>query len=153
MAAAHFDGVTTVVTKMLNMVGPDVAYFGQKDAQQAVVVQRLVRDLDMPVRIEVCPTVRDRDGLALSSRNALLSAADRQRAAALHRALARVRQAVLAAASTTPTPRARPASPSSAPLGSSPTTSSSSTMTRSRLYTRSTARFSQSSRRRSARRG
>ena len=70
---AHFDGVTTVVTKLLNIVGPDVAYFGQKDAQQAVVIRRLVRDLDMPVRIEVCPTVREPDGLAMSSRNVLLS--------------------------------------------------------------------------------
>ena len=93
---AHFDGVTTVVTKMLNIVEPDVAYFGQKDAQQAVVVGRLVRDLNMPVRIEVSPTIRDPDGLALSSRNALLSPSDRERATALHRALQRVRQSVLA---------------------------------------------------------
>ena len=91
---AHFDGVTTVVTKMLNMVAPDVAYFGQKDAQQAIVVRRLVRDLDMPVRIEVSPTVRDPDGLALSSRNAHLGPADRERATALHRALERVREVV-----------------------------------------------------------
>jgi pantoate--beta-alanine ligase len=84
---AHFDGVTTVVTKLLNMVGPDAAYFGQKDAQQALVIRRLVRDLDMPVRIEVCPTVREPDGLALSSRNAHLSAGERARATALHRAL------------------------------------------------------------------
>ena len=92
----HFDGVTTVVAKLLNMVGPDVAYFGQKDAQQAVVVKRLVRDLDMPVVIDVCPTVRDTDGLALSSRNVLLSPPDRERARSLHRALQRVREAVLA---------------------------------------------------------
>jgi pantoate--beta-alanine ligase len=91
---AHFDGVTTVVTKLFNMVSPDVAYFGQKDAQQALVIRRLVRDLDMPVRIEVCPTVRDPDGLALSSRNAHLSPADRVRAVALHRALSAVQDGV-----------------------------------------------------------
>jgi pantoate--beta-alanine ligase len=91
---SHFDGVSTVVTKLLNIVAPDVAYFGQKDAQQALVIRRLVRDLDLPVRIEVCPTVRESDGLALSSRNTHLSAADRSRAAALHRALAAVQAAV-----------------------------------------------------------
>ena len=89
----HFDGVTTVVTKLFNIVAPDAAYFGQKDAQQAIVIRRLVADLDMPVRIEVCPTVREPDGLALSSRNAHLSPPDRQRAAALHRALERARSA------------------------------------------------------------
>ena len=85
--SAHFKGVTTVVTKLLNMVSPDVAYFGQKDAQQVVVIKRLVQDLDMKVRIEACPTVREPDGLAMSSRNAHLSAAGRARALALSKAL------------------------------------------------------------------
>lgn len=91
----HFQGVTTVVTKLLNMVSPDVVYLGQKDAQQALVIKRLVADLNLPVRIEVCPIVRDTDGLALSSRNVLLSASERERAASLPRALERVREAVL----------------------------------------------------------
>jgi pantoate--beta-alanine ligase len=90
----HFAGVTTVVTKLLNMASPDVAYFGQKDAQQALVIRRLVRDLDMPVRIEVCPTIRADDGLALSSRNAYLSAAERRRALGLGRALRAAEAAV-----------------------------------------------------------
>jgi pantoate--beta-alanine ligase len=85
---SHFDGVATVVTKLLNMVGPEVAFFGQKDAQQALVVRALVRDLDLPVRIEVRPTVREHDGLALSSRNIHLRGADRERALALRDALA-----------------------------------------------------------------
>ena len=85
--SVHFRGVTTMVTKLFNMVGPDVAFFGQKDAQQALVIRKLVRDLDLPVQIEVCPTVRDSDGLALSSRNTYLSTEDKQRALALSRAL------------------------------------------------------------------
>jgi pantoate--beta-alanine ligase len=92
----HFDGVATVVTKLLNMVGPDVAFFGQKDAQQALIVRRVVQDLDMPVRIEVCPTVREADGLAMSSRNAYLGPAERERAVALRRALDAAEQAVAA---------------------------------------------------------
>ena len=87
----HFRGVATVVTKLLNMAQPDVAFFGQKDAQQVAVIRRLARDLDIPVRIEVGDTVREPDGLALSSRNARLRADDRRRAAALRRGLDAVR--------------------------------------------------------------
>ena len=90
----HFDGVATVVTKLFNMVGPDVAYFGQKDAQQTLVIRRLVSDLNLPVRIEVCPTVREADGLALSSRNSRLTAQERSRALSLHRALRLAQDAV-----------------------------------------------------------
>jgi pantoate--beta-alanine ligase len=86
----HFRGVTTVVAKLFNAVGPDVAYFGQKDAQQAAVIGRMVRDLDFPVRIEVRPTVREPDGLAMSSRNGYLGPQDRERATALSRALGTV---------------------------------------------------------------
>jgi pantoate--beta-alanine ligase len=85
--ADHFHGVTTVVTKLLNMVGPDLALFGQKDAQQALVIRRLAADLDLPTRVEVAPTVREPDGLALSSRNVRLDADDRRRALALSSAL------------------------------------------------------------------
>jgi pantoate--beta-alanine ligase len=92
--AGHFDGVCTVVCKLFNIVAPDVAFFGQKDAQQVVVIRRMVRDLNIPVRLEVVPTVREPDGLALSSRNARLGAADRERATALRRGLDAVRAAV-----------------------------------------------------------
>ena len=85
--AEHFHGVTTVVCKLLNMVQPDVAFFGQKDAQQALVIRRMVADLDLPVRVEVAATIREDDGLAMSSRNVRLNSEDRRRAAGLSAAL------------------------------------------------------------------
>ncbi len=90
----HFEGVTTVVSKLFNIVQPDVAFFGQKDAQQAIVLRKMVEDLDMPIEVEVCPTVREPDGLAMSSRNAYLSAEQRQQAVSLYRALDGARQAI-----------------------------------------------------------
>lgn len=83
----HFSGMATVVLKLLNVVGADRAYFGKKDYQQLAVVSRMVSDFNLPVRIVGCPTVRDHDGLALSSRNALLNTSDRRAAAVLNRAL------------------------------------------------------------------
>lgn len=83
----HFKGVATVVTKLLNIVNPDAAYFGQKDAQQAVIIKKLVGDLNMPVKIKIMPTLRERDGLALSSRNVYLSPAERKDALVLFQAL------------------------------------------------------------------
>ncbi len=91
----HFDAVTTVVAKLLNMVGPDVVFFGQKDAQQALVIRRLVSDLNFPVRVKICSTIREPDGLALSSRNVRLSSDERLRALTLHRALDHAGAAVL----------------------------------------------------------
>jgi len=83
----HFEGVTTIVTKLFAAVKPHVAVFGQKDAQQTIVIQRLVRDLNLDVEIQMAPTVREADGLAMSSRNAYLSAEERREAPALYRAL------------------------------------------------------------------
>jgi len=83
----HFRGVTTVVSKLLNIIRPDALFLGQKDAQQTAVLRKLVRDLDFAVRVEIVPTVRESDGLALSSRNAYLSTQERAAAPSLHRAL------------------------------------------------------------------
>ena len=89
----HFRGVATVVTVLFDLTRPDRAYFGQKDGQQVVIVKRLVRDLGLAVEIAVCPTVREPDGLALSSRNVYLSADERAQAPALYRALSAAKQA------------------------------------------------------------
>lgn len=89
----HFDGVTTIVAKLLNVAQPDRAYFGEKDYEQLVVIRRMVADLDVPVEVVGCPTVREPDGLALSSRNAYLSATGREQALALSRALFAAREA------------------------------------------------------------
>ncbi len=96
----HFEGVCTVVAKLFNIVHPDVAYFGQKDAQQAVVLRRMVRDLCMPIQIEVCPLVREEDGLAMSSRNAKLTAAQRKQALCLYKALCTARDRLMAGEQT-----------------------------------------------------
>lgn len=88
----HFRGVATIVLKLFNLVPADVAYFGQKDFQQTRVIETMVEDLDVPIRIEVCPTVREPDGLAMSSRNCYLSPAERQQALAVSRSLACVAQ-------------------------------------------------------------
>jgi pantoate--beta-alanine ligase len=90
----HFRGVATVVAKLFHMVQPDVAFFGQKDAQQALIIRQMVRDLDLPVEIRVCPIVREADGVALSSRNRYLNPDQRRRATVLYQALESARQLV-----------------------------------------------------------
>jgi pantoate--beta-alanine ligase len=88
----HFRGVTTIVSKLFHIVEPDVAFFGQKDAAQVAIIRRMVRDLNIPVTIEVCPILREPDGLALSSRNAYLNTHERQSALVLHRSLCRTHE-------------------------------------------------------------
>lgn len=92
----HFRGVATVVLKLFNIVAPDVAYFGQKDAQQARLLQQMVEDLNVPVTMKICPTVREPDGLALSSRNQYLSPDERKQATVLYRTLEEIRRRVAA---------------------------------------------------------
>ena len=90
----HFRGVTTVVTKLLNIVRPDVLYLGQKDAQQAVVLKRMSKDLNLPVKIRVMPIVREPDGLAMSSRNAYLNERQRQETKVLYESLKKARRII-----------------------------------------------------------
>ncbi len=93
--SGHFSGVVTVVAKLVNIVLPDVMYLGQKDAQQAVVIKKMIKDLDFALRVKVCPTLREPDGLAMSSRNIFLSPTERKEAAALSKSLRLARQKIL----------------------------------------------------------
>ena len=90
----HFRGVTTVCAKLFNVVLPDAAFFGQKDAQQAIVIKRMVADLNMPLEIVICPTVREANGLAMSSRNKYLSDQQKQNAAAIYAGLRKAEQMI-----------------------------------------------------------
>ena len=90
----HFRGVATVCTKLFNIVLPDIAYFGQKDAQQAIVIKKMVADLNMPLKIVVCPTVREKNGLAMSSRNQYLTPQQRKDAAYIYQSLQKCRQMI-----------------------------------------------------------
>lgn len=103
----HFRGVTSIVAKLFNIVGPDLAVFGEKDYQQAAVVRRMVRDLNFPVTLVLAPTVRESDGLALSSRNQYLSPAERSQATVLWRAIQRARESVRAFRDGIPSSRLR----------------------------------------------
>jgi pantoate--beta-alanine ligase len=90
----HFKGVATVVTKLFNIVSPDIAYFGQKDAQQAIIIKRMTRDLNIPVKIKVMPCLREKDGLALSSRNVYLNQKERKDATVLYEALKKAKELI-----------------------------------------------------------
>ena len=90
----HFRGVTTVCTKLFNIVAPDIAYFGQKDAQQAIVIRRMAADLNMPLEIAICPTVREPNGLAISSRNKYLTEQQKKDAANIYKSLQKCRQMI-----------------------------------------------------------
>jgi len=90
----HFNGVATVVTKLFNIINPDIAYFGQKDAQQAIIIKKMAEDLNMPLEIKVLPTVREKDGLAMSSRNIYLNANQRREAVVLYKALKKAKELI-----------------------------------------------------------
>jgi len=90
----HFRGVTTVCCKLFNIVAPDIAFFGQKDAQQAIIIKKMVADLNIPLHIEICPTIREQNGLAVSSRNQYLTKDQRKQAALIYKALQKARQLI-----------------------------------------------------------